>query len=135
MVKHTIKIADKFVWKILTYEQAHSIFMLNLFPIYSLQDGQLEELVGDLDHLEELSSNDEIQLAIEVGYTDYQEVAELKRRIKSHDFAYEFSDDSSLYRKGVNNLCKILELSTLVPREDYIKWWNRSAPERFQFIR
>lgn len=136
MCKPTIKITseDNFVWRLLTVEQAKAFFKADIDSLYALHSDDTESLIHDFEEIDEYDSRG-IEFGIEVGFTNYKEVEELKKRIKSHDFTYEYSDDHRKYTSGRENLSRIVELSKFVKREDYIKWWNRSAPEKYQFVK
>ena len=135
MCKNSIKITEKdgFVWRIVT-DVAKEILSTGLFPIYELHDDDSESLISDIEHLTKCLENGS-DIGIEVGFTNYKIIEELKQRIKSHDFTYEHSDDYQRYVIGRENLSKIVELSKFVDRDDYIKWWNRSAPKNYEFIK
>ena len=138
MCKPTIKITEKegFVWRLLTPEQAREFFKADIDSLYVLFDDDTESLIHDVDEIWEYVAKDvNVQFGIEVGFTNYKIVDELKQRLKSHDFTYEYSDDHRKYTSGRENLARITELSKFVEREDFVKWWNREAPENYKFLK
>lgn len=131
---NTIKITkrDGFAWKVVT-DVAKEIFNSGVFPLYELHDDDSESLISESDHLNEVLENGG-EIGIEVGFTNYREAEELERRIKSHDFYYDYSDDHSKYTSGRENLQKIVELSKFVDRDFYVSLWNKHAPENYKFV-
>ena len=103
-----------------------------LFPVYAIYEDDSESLIGDLAELEELSSIGDVDFGIEVGSTNYKEVEELKKLLKSHDYFYQRSDDHRVYKSRRAVEQRISELSAFVDEDDFIKWWNRSAPKGLQ---
>ena len=134
MCKKTIKItsSDKFVWRVITLQEARVIMFYDLFSLYALHEDDTESLIADSGELESYFK-DGLEVGIEVGFTNYKEVELLKSLIKSHDFYFERSD-GQYYKRGKRERERIEELSKHVSREDFVRWWNRAAPESLHKI-
>lgn len=129
-MKNSIKIipSNKFVWRVLTAKEAIALMEAEVLPLYALHEDDTESLVLDMQGLDSYLTL-KIDIGIEVGFANYEEVALLKRHIKQHDFNYGRSDDMRVYKNGRHNLAIINDLASSVDIEDYKRWWNRSAPE------
>lgn len=57
---------DKFVWKLVTQEQAEVIFTAELFDLYELRDDDSESLIETFDHIKIIFENG-LKIGIEVG--------------------------------------------------------------------
>lgn len=130
----TIKITgeDKFVWRILTFEQALLFIEQDIDSVYELRDGDSESLISDVDELCELNDKG-AQFGIEVGFLDYKEALALEKAIADHDFTYECSDDPYVYRNGCITMAKIVELKQFVSNDTFIRLWNNKAPKQLKF--
>lgn len=50
--------------------------------------------------------------------------------LRTHDWAYEWSDDPGVYRRGANERNELYRMQVVID-EDYTIW-NENAPEPFQ---
>lgn len=64
---HYMKIADNFIWKLVTQEQAEFIFASELFPLYALYDDGSESLIETYDEIKAIFENGN-SVGIEVGH-------------------------------------------------------------------
>lgn len=129
MNQDTIKITseDKFIWKIVTLAEAKAIMRKDIFTLHALYDDDSESVIADEAELVDYVKRG-VEIGIEVGFVNYKEEKELRSLIKSHDFDFERSNGGA-YKRGKMQREVIMKLSQHVKPTDFIKWWNRSAPE------
>lgn len=132
----TIKITkkDKFIWRLLTNEQAIDFLQSNVDSLYALYDDEEETafLVSDLDELTEMINAGNVEFGIEVGFVYYKEREELVELLKHHDFQYSRADDYSAYIVGKAEYDAINSYKSCIPQEVYVDLWNKYAPVGFK---
>lgn len=52
----------------------------------------------------------------------------LREAIKSHDFTYEYSDDSSVYNRGRISKAAIMGQASMFSNTEFKELWNEFAP-------
>lgn len=57
----------------------------------------------------------------------------LREAIKSHDFAYEYSDDSSVYKRGRMSKAEIMKQADMFSITEFRELWNEVAPDVLKF--
>ncbi len=55
---------------------------------------------------------------------------EFKTMVARHDLTHMYSDDSRYYRRGSEELSKIMEASKEFPREDVVRIWNSEVERK-----
>jgi hypothetical protein len=60
-------------------------------------------------------------------------IEQLETALKKHDWYYSYSDDSRVYRRGVDEQNEIRRLLRAVPRDQAKAFWQKFAPPEFTF--